>query len=74
LEIISEAARHIPEDYRALTPDLPWRRIAAIGNLLRHEYQRADCAAIWNIVIDHLPQLAEAIGRLIEVAKTREGQ
>ena len=32
LEIISEASRHIPEDLRALTPDVPWRQIAAIGN------------------------------------------
>jgi uncharacterized protein with HEPN domain len=40
LEIISEASRHIPDDLKELAPDIPWRQIAAIGNLLRHEYQR----------------------------------
>jgi len=50
LEIISEATRHIPDDYKALAPEIPWPQIAAIGNLLRHEYQRADNSAIWNIV------------------------
>jgi uncharacterized protein with HEPN domain len=74
LEIISEATRYIPDDYKALAPEIPWRQIAAIGNLLRHEYQRADSAATWNIVTEHLPQLAEAIDRLIAIAQDREGR
>ena len=72
LEIISEAVRHVPDDYRALAPEIPWRQISAIGNLLRHEYQRADTAATWNIVIEHLPVLSRAIDRLIPVASERE--
>jgi uncharacterized protein with HEPN domain len=72
LEIISEATRHIPADYKALAPEIPWRQIAAIGNLLRHEYQRADSLAIWNIVAEHLPRLREAIDRLVEVARASE--
>ena len=74
LEIISEATRHVPDDYKALAPEIPWRQIAAIGNLLRHEYQRADTSATWNIVTEHLPPLAAAISRLIETAKDREGE
>jgi uncharacterized protein with HEPN domain len=46
LEIISESSRHLPDDLKARAPDIPWRQIAAIGNLLRHEYQRADPLAI----------------------------
>jgi uncharacterized protein with HEPN domain len=57
LEIISEASRHVPADLKALTPDIPWRQIAAIGNLLRHEYQRADIAATWNIIEATCPRL-----------------
>jgi uncharacterized protein with HEPN domain len=72
LEIISEASRHIPADLRSLTPDIPWRQIAAIGNLLRHEYQRADTTATWNIVAEHLPPLAAAIKQLITEAEGRE--
>jgi uncharacterized protein with HEPN domain len=69
LEIISEASRHVPDDLKALAPNTPWRQIAAIGNLLRHEYQRADTMATWNIVEQHLPSLATAIDRLIIEAK-----
>jgi uncharacterized protein with HEPN domain len=69
LEIISEASRHIPDDQKALAPEIPWRQIAAIGNLLRHEYQRADSSLVWNIVIEHLPRLGAAVNRLMDAAK-----
>jgi uncharacterized protein with HEPN domain len=71
-EIISEASRHIPAGLKSLAPDIPWRQIAAIGNLLRHEYQRADITATWNIVTEHLPPLASAIKNLIAEAERRE--
>ena len=34
IEIISEASRHIPDDMKATAPDIPWRQIADIGNVL----------------------------------------
>jgi uncharacterized protein with HEPN domain len=72
LEIISEASRHIPDDLKGLAPNIPWRQIAAIGNLLRHEYQRADIMATWNIIEEHLPPLAIAIEQLIAETERRE--
>jgi uncharacterized protein with HEPN domain len=56
LEIISEASRHIPDENKASAPEIPWQQIAAIGNLLRHEYQRVEASLIWNIVVEHLPR------------------
>ena len=72
LEIISEASRHIPDDLKELAPDIPWRQIAAIGNLLRHEYQRTDVRATWNIVGEHRPPLAAAIRLLTAEAERQE--
>lgn len=72
LEIISEASRHLPADLKSLASDIPWHQIAAIGSLLRHEYQRADVMATWNIVRGHLPPLAMATDRLIIEIKRRE--
>jgi uncharacterized protein with HEPN domain len=72
LEIISEASRHVPDDLKTLAQDIPWRQIAAIGNLLRHEYQRADIKATWNIIEEHLPPLVVAIEQLITETERRE--
>ena len=38
LEIISEASRAIPSDLTSKRPEIPWSRVAGIGNVLRHEY------------------------------------
>jgi uncharacterized protein with HEPN domain len=42
VEIISEACRHIPDDLTGKHPQIQWRSIKSIGNLLRHEYVKVD--------------------------------
>ena len=42
VEIVSEASRRLPPELTGRHLDQPWAEIAAIGNLLRHEYQRVD--------------------------------
>ena len=49
IEIISEAARHIPESVRAEFPEVPWRSIFSVGNVLWHEYDRLDIEVVWDI-------------------------
>ncbi|GAB5507531.1 MAG: hypothetical protein Rhirs2KO_26940 [Rhizobiaceae bacterium] len=49
LEIISEASRHIPENMKAIEPEIEWRSIAAIGNQLRHGYRQLDLGILWDI-------------------------
>lgn len=40
IEIISEASRHLPGELKARHPQIPWQKVASIGNVLRHEYER----------------------------------
>ena len=61
LEIISEASRHVPDHVKAEHPDVPWRQIAGIGNVLRHEYQRVEDRLVWNVVHGHLDTLERAV-------------
>ena len=65
IEIISEASRRIPAEMKALHPDIPWTRIAGIGNVLRHDYDEVDPTQLWPIITDHLPPLRAAIESLI---------
>jgi uncharacterized protein with HEPN domain len=65
LEIISEASRHIPADLQEVAPEVPWREIAGIGNVLRHEYQRVADKIVWNVVERHVDPLRDAVGRLL---------
>ena len=64
LLIIAEAAKHIPDELKRQRNEVPWRKIHALGNLLRHEYRRIDPEVIWSVGEDHLPQLADAVAEL----------
>ena len=64
LEIISEATRGIPEPDKALHPEIPWRRIQDLGNVIRHAYFGLAQDRIWAIVDTGLDGLAYAIQQI----------
>ena len=49
IEIVSEASRHLTPDLKARHPDIDWPRVAGIGNILRHEYQRTAYDVLWHV-------------------------
>lgn len=67
LQIIGEAARAIPEDIRALAPDIPWRQIAGMRNVLVHGYFEVDTDLVWDAATRDVPKLKPAIERLLAV-------
>jgi uncharacterized protein with HEPN domain len=66
LEIISEAARHVPDELLASQPLIPWSDIRAIGNIIRHEYHRVDPQVIWAVARDDLPALKTAVEAMVK--------
>jgi len=64
LEIISEASRHIPDSDRADHPQVPWRDIASLGNVLRHRYDTVSDDRIWEIIKLDLAALRSAIEKI----------
>jgi uncharacterized protein with HEPN domain len=69
IEIISEASRRIPAHLQAARPEIPWRRVMAIGNVLRHEYQGLSDRIIWGVVVDELPKLKIAVAAIAAMIK-----
>jgi uncharacterized protein with HEPN domain len=66
LEIASEASRHIPEEWKSEFPEIPWRRVADLGNHIRHVYHRIDLETLWTVYTDEPPKLEVVIDKLIE--------
>jgi uncharacterized protein with HEPN domain len=61
IEVISEGSRHLPDDIKAQRPDIPWRDVATIGNVLRHRYHTVAARIIWGTVNLDLPALQVAL-------------
>ena len=57
LELIGEAATHIPEAIRQNNPNIPWRQIIATRNLLIHGYLGIDNDTLWSIITTDIPPL-----------------
>jgi uncharacterized protein with HEPN domain len=61
IEIISEASKRIPQDLRDSRPEVDWRAVAGIGNVLRHEYDAIIDEVIYDAARTRLAQLRDAI-------------
>lgn len=61
LELIGEAATHIPEEIRTAHSEIPWRMIIATRNQLIHGYLGIDDDTLWSIVRDDVPGLLEML-------------
>lgn len=57
LERISEAAAKLGDEAGELVPGQPWPEIRALGNRLRHEYDRIRVDRLWAIIVEDLPSL-----------------
>ena len=66
LELIGEAATHIPDEIRQANPQIPWRLIIATRNRLIHGYLGIDNDTLWSIIRNDIPGL---LSRLTELRR-----
>ncbi len=61
IEIIGEAANYISEEIKNKFTDIQWRQIIGMRHILVHEYFGIDSQLIWQIIVNDIPKLKEAI-------------
>ena len=66
LQIIGEAARGVPEDVRALVPEVPWSNIIGMRNILVHGYFDIDTDIVWNAATHDVPAIKPAVEQLLK--------
>lgn len=65
LEVIGEAARHLPESMREQYPGIPWSNMIAMRNVLIHEYFGIDLRVVWKTVHQDLPPLRVTVAKML---------
>lgn len=66
LEVIGEAVKRIPEEYRSEDSEIPWRAMAGMRDRLIHGYDVVDAEIIWTTVSRTIPELLDPVSRLLD--------
>jgi uncharacterized protein with HEPN domain len=64
LEIIGEAVKNIPIEIRECAPDIEWKKIAGLRDIIVHTYFNINPKIIWDILQNYAPSLLLEINRL----------
>jgi uncharacterized protein with HEPN domain len=64
-EIIGEAANRLPEDFKDSHPQIDWFRMRGFRNRIVHDYFGIDYSIVWQIKDTYLPQLIDALRKLV---------
>ncbi len=65
LEVIGEAARHIPQEIESRHPDVPWGEMRGMRNVLVHEYFGVNLNILWHTVVHNLPPVIENLEKIL---------
>ena len=63
--VIGEAASHLPDDFIEHHPELPWREMRDMRNIVVHEYFGVDNLIIWDTVKKNLPPVLPLLKQLL---------
>jgi uncharacterized protein with HEPN domain len=67
LEIIGEASKSVPDEMRSKYPDVPWRKMTGLRDVVVHGYFRIDVQLLWDIVQREVPIVRQKIGAIVSI-------
>ncbi len=66
LQVIGEAVKQVPPEVRSRYPDVEWRKIGGLRDIIAHEYFGVNLSIIWDIVQNKVPGLCTSVAALLQ--------
>jgi|AntRauTorckE6833_2_1112554.scaffolds.fasta_scaffold17317_2 uncharacterized protein with HEPN domain len=74
LEIIGEASKKLPENFRNKYSDVPWREMAGMRDILAHQYFGIDLEIAWETIKNKIPEIEPKIRKIYDIIKTNDNE
>jgi uncharacterized protein with HEPN domain len=74
LEIIGEAIKNIPDNIIDKYPDIPWKRMIGLRNIVIHAYFGIDLENIWKIITENIPEVKPRIVEILDDIRDEENK
>ena len=68
LEVLGEAARRMSEGFQERHPEVPWKDLVGLRNVISHQYEKVDYGEIYRICRERIPMLVEQLSPLVPPA------
>jgi uncharacterized protein with HEPN domain len=66
LQIIGEAVKQLPENLRYQDPEIQWRKVAGLVDIVAHQYFNVSLEIVWDVLQSHLPEFRNRITALLD--------
>ncbi len=66
LQIIGDATKRVPDSLKLKHPDVPWRSMAGMRDVVVHEYDEIDPGQVWETLHNDIPKTLPKIEKLLE--------
>ncbi|MGB5942276.1 MAG: DUF86 domain-containing protein [Leeuwenhoekiella sp.] len=64
---LGEAAKKVPEEIKEKYPEMPWKQMYGLRNLVAHEYFGLNTSKLWEIIIENIPANKQEIDRILAI-------
>ena len=65
ITIIGEATKRLSPEFCQQHPEIPWRNLAAMRNIIVHEYDQVDFEVVWDVIQDKIPKLLSQLEQFL---------